>query len=67
MAEETKKQSRIGKFFRDYKSEFKKIVWPNKTTLGKQAVAVTIISVILGLIIALLDTVIQYAINFITM
>jgi hypothetical protein len=27
----------------------------------------TIISVILGLIIALLDTVIQYAINFITM
>ena len=54
-------------FTEGLKSEFKKIIWPNKTTLGKQAVAVTIISVILGLIIALLDTVIQYAINFITM
>ena len=54
-------------FVEGLKAEFKKIIWPNKTTLGKQAVAVTIISVILGLIIALLDTVIQYAINFITM
>lgn len=54
-------------FVEGLKSEFKKIIWPSKTTLGKQAVAVTIISVILGLIIALLDTVIQYAINFITM
>ncbi|MBQ8526973.1 MAG: preprotein translocase subunit SecE [Lachnospiraceae bacterium] len=54
-------------FVEGLKAEFKKIVWPNKTTLGKQTVAVTIISVILGLIIALLDTVIQYAINFITM
>ncbi len=59
----TEKKSRV----EGLKSEFKKIVWPNKTTLGKQAVAVTIISVILGLIIVLLDTVIQYAINFITM
>nr|MBQ8252180.1 preprotein translocase subunit SecE [Lachnospiraceae bacterium] len=54
-------------FVEGLKAEFKKIIWPNKATLGKQAVAVTIISVILGLIIALLDTVIQYAINFITM
>ena len=54
-------------FVEGLKAEFKKVIWPNKTTLGKQAVAVTIISVILGLIIALLDTVIQYAINFITM
>ena len=54
-------------FTEGLKAELKKIIWPNKTTLGKQAVAVTIISVILGLIIALLDTVIQYAINFITM
>ena len=54
-------------FVEGLKAEFKKIIWPNKTTLGKQAVAVTIISVILGLIIALLDTVIQYVINFITM
>ncbi len=54
-------------FAESLKAEFGKIVWPNKATLGKQSVAVTIISVILGLIIALLDTVIQYAINFITM
>ena len=54
-------------FFKGLKAEFQKIIWPDKTTLGKQAVAVTAISIVLGVIIALLDTVMQYAINLITM
>lgn len=54
-------------FISGLKSEFKKVIWPDKTTLAKQSVAVTAVSIVLGLIIALLDTVIQYAINFITM
>ena len=54
-------------FAEGLKIEFNKIIWPNKSTLGKQAVAVTIISIVLGAIIAVLDTVIQYAINFIKM
>jgi preprotein translocase subunit SecE len=64
MAESSKeKQS----FVKGLKAEFKKIIWPDKTTLAKQSVAVTAVSIVLGLIIALLDTVIQYLINFITM
>ena len=44
-------------FAQGLKSEFQKIIWPDKQTLGKQAVAVTIVSIVLGAIIALLDTI----------
>lgn len=51
-------------FFTGVKSEFHKIIWPAKKALGKQAVAVVAISVVLGLIITLIDTILQYGINF---
>lgn len=54
-------------FVQGLKAEFQKIIWPDKTTLGKQAVAVTIVSIVLGAVIAVLDTVMQYAINLITL
>lgn len=54
-------------FFKGLESEFKKISWPDRTTLVKQAVAVTIVSVVLGCIIAVLDLAIQYGVNFLTM
>ena len=57
-------EEKVG-FAKGLKSEFSKIIWPNKETLAKQAVVVTLISVILGGIIALLDLVMQYAINLI--
>lgn len=53
-------------FAQGLKAEFQKVIWPDKKTLGKQAVAVTAISIVLGAIIALLDTVVQYAINLLT-
>ncbi|MCI6017472.1 MAG: preprotein translocase subunit SecE [Clostridiales bacterium] len=46
------------------KAEFKKIIWPDKPTVFKKTVAVVVLSIILGVIIALLDTVFQYGINF---
>ncbi len=46
------------------KAEFAKIVWPTKETLARQTTAVVVVSVIVGLIIALLDTLIQYGVNF---
>ena len=58
------KEEKVG-FVAGLKSEFSKIIWPNKETLGKQAVVVTLISVVLGGIIAVLDLVMQYAINLI--
>ena len=54
-------------FYSELKSEFKKVIWPDKKTLGKQAVVVTITSIVLGCIIALLDMLIQYGVNFLTM
>ena len=37
MAEKVKKESRIKKFFKDYKSEFKKIVWPTWNDTYRQS------------------------------
>lgn len=53
-------------FFKGLELEFKKISWPDKNTLVKQSVAVTIVSVVLGCIIAVLDFGIQYGVNFLT-
>ena len=54
-------------FFKGVKTEFKKISWPDATTLLKQSVVVVTISIVLGLLITLMDTVIQYGVNFLTM
>ena len=53
-------------FFKGLELEFKKITFPDKNTLLKQSVAVTIVSIILGGMIAVLDFAIQYGVNFLT-
>lgn len=61
---ETKDTKAKTPFFTGLKAEFKKIIWPTKDDLTKQTVAVVVISVILGVIITLLDTAVQFGINF---
>ncbi len=63
----TEKKSGMKDFFKGIKTEFKKISWPDKTTLLKQSVVVVTISIVLGLLITLMDTIIQYGVNFLTM
>ena len=65
----SKKEQKAGLslFFKGVKAEFKKISWPDKNKLFKQSVAVVCISVVLGMIITLLDTILQFCINFLTM
>ena len=53
-------------FFKGLKIEFKKITWPDKESTFKQSVAVVAISVVVGVIIAILDYVIQYGVNILT-
>ncbi len=60
--EATKK---VGRVWKTLKAEFKKIIWPDRKTVGKQTVAVIVLSVCLGLIIGVLDTVIKYLVGFI--
>ncbi|MCI9427531.1 MAG: preprotein translocase subunit SecE [Eubacterium sp.] len=51
-------------WFEGLKAEFGKIVWPAKEQLAKQTAAVIAVSVAVGLVITILDTFIQYGIDF---
>lgn len=46
------------------KAEFRKIIWPTKEDLGRQTVAVIVVSVVVGLMIAVMDALIQYGVDF---
>lgn len=50
-------------WFQGLKSEFNKIVWTDRTTLVKQTVAVTVITVILAVMISIMDSAILEGIN----
>ena len=63
MSENTEKVKKPS-WLKGLKAEFKKIIWPDKKTLAKQTVAVTICSIVIGAIIAVVDFLIQYGIDF---
>ena len=63
--EKAKEESRIKSFFKGVKTEFRKIIWPDKFTLGKQLAAVVSITVVAGVIIALVDYVSRIVINLV--
>ena len=46
------------------KAEFRKIIWPDRKDLTKQTTAVVAVSLALGVIISVVDTLIQYGIDF---
>ena len=52
-------------WFKGLKSEFKKIVWPDKDSLVKESVAVIVITAILGVVIALVDVAVEFGIGLI--
>ncbi len=58
MSEETKVAKKTG-FFDGLKSEFRKIIWPSKNSLIRQTVAVVVATVILALVIAGIDWLVQ--------
>jgi preprotein translocase subunit SecE len=61
----TKKENKMAVWFDGLKSEFAKISWPDKKTLTRQTVAVIVVSVALGLIISILDTLLEYGMQLI--
>lgn len=66
MADSAKSEAKKESFWKGVKTEFKKIAWPDRKETVKQSVAVICVSVVLGLIITFLDTLIQFGINFLT-
>lgn len=65
MSEKAEKKARIPEFFKGIKAEFKKITWPDKTSLFKQTVAVISVSLVMGVLIAGLDSIIQFLMSFV--
>lgn len=68
-AKDTKKKSakkedkKKGRFFAEHKAEFKKIVWPTRDDLVKETITVIVISLIVGIIIFGMDTVLKLGYN----
>ncbi len=65
MGDSAEKQSRPN-FFQGVKTEFKKVVWPDRKSTLKQSVAVVAISVVVGVIIAIIDYIAKYGVNILT-
>ena len=61
---EKKEKAKKTSWFKGLKAEFKKIIWPAKKTLAKQTVAVTACSIVLGAIIAVVDVIVKYGVDF---
>ncbi|MBQ8626503.1 MAG: preprotein translocase subunit SecE [Agathobacter sp.] len=51
-------------WFSGLRTEFSKIFWPDRKSLVRQTIAVVAVSVVVGLIIALMDWAIQYGVDF---
>ena len=44
-------------------AEFKKIIWPDKQALARQTTAVVAVSIFLGALITVIDTILKYGID----
>ena len=56
--------SRRDKWLDGLKAEFRKIIWPTRDDIQKETTAVVVVSVILGVLIAILDFMIQNGVDF---
>ena len=58
MAEATKKSffSRMKKFFKETKSELKKVTWPSKDTIKKNTGVILVFIIIVGIFLFICDT-----------
>lgn len=69
MAEEEVKKEVVAEkkpsFFKGVKAEFKKIIWPDKSTVSKETGAVVFFSVVLGVLIAVIDAIVKAGLGLI--
>lgn len=61
MSEKEKTQKKS--WFKGLKAEFKKIIWPGKKALVRQTTAVVAVSIALGGLISIIDTILKYGID----
>ncbi|MCI8833917.1 MAG: preprotein translocase subunit SecE [Ruminococcus sp.] len=50
-------------WFKGLQAEFKKVSWPDRNALTRQTTAVVAVSVLLGALITVIDTILKYGID----
>lgn len=61
-SEKAEKNS-VQSWFDGLKAEFRKIIWPDQKSLVKQTGAVVAVSIVLGMMIAILDFIFQHGVD----
>ncbi|MBQ3393176.1 MAG: preprotein translocase subunit SecE [Lachnospiraceae bacterium] len=64
--EKTAGESRLSRFFKGVKTEFHKIIWPDRDTLLKQLLAVLCVTAVVAILIAIIDFGAQNLIDWLT-
>ena len=62
MGEKTNTQKKS--WFKGLQAEFRKVIWPDKRELARKTTAVVAASVFLGALIAVVDAILKYGIDF---
>lgn len=65
MGDTVKAKKQKKNWFKGLKAEFSKIIWPDRQSLTKETVVVLAVSVLLGVIIAVVDLIVRFGIEFI--
>ena len=63
MGDVAKDRKKKTSWFTGLEAEFKKIIWADKKSVARQTTAVIAVSVFLGLLITVLDFIIQYGVD----
>ncbi|MCR4642007.1 MAG: preprotein translocase subunit SecE [Lachnospiraceae bacterium] len=66
MANTEGKKAKKPSFIKGVKTEYKKISWPDKSSLTKQTVAVVVVTGIMSVLIVLFDLLFKGGINWLT-
>ncbi|ETP73540.1 preprotein translocase, SecE subunit [Lachnospiraceae bacterium JC7] len=60
-----KKSSSFQGFFKGLKTEFNKIIFPNRQDIVKETTATIVVSLLIGVVIAVLDLIMKTGLGFI--
>lgn len=64
MGDNSKQAVQKKSFWKGMKAEFAKIIWPDKKDIAKETAVVTVVSIILGILIVIIDVILKFGINW---
>ena len=63
MAKQENNESKWQKWKNGVRAEFNKIIWPTRDDIQKETTAVVVVGVILGVLIAMIDFIVQHGVD----